>query len=1633
MTAQHLDRLRVAQLIVTRAGEGSRGSGYRIRSGAVLTAAHVVDGADSVTVKFAPGLPEEWTVPATSWWSDPVSDIAVLTIEPRHDDVVPPVRFGSINDRAAVLPVVAVGFPLWKMRTDSRTYRDSAHAVGKVPVFSNWRERTLEVVVEGPPRARDDERSPWEGMSGAVLWSDDHVVGVIVKHHPGDGLERLAAARLDLALDQVDPSRGTTLSEVLEARAPFPGVPGESRRERLSGSYWSEVRETAPEHLHDRKREIDELVRFCAGSEPCAWWQAGPWAGKSALLAWFALHPPENVDVVAFFVKARRVGDSDSNAFIEEVVLQLTEMVDASFEPVRSVHRNMLNLLETAAKERHERGRTLLLVVDGLDEDTSRKDGLERPSIASLLPQRSKLGLRVLVASRPHPDLPPDVDAGHPLRRVEPRQLTPSPYASDLRTAAYQELYFLLGNEGVQRELLALITASGGGLTQRDLRELLGQSRYALTVLLGSMVGRSVGASASRDQDEPVYTFTHDTLREQAEKWLEGEIAEHRAKVHAWADSYRDRDWPEDTPLYLFRGYPSLLAARGDVDRLVACALDRLRHDRMLAVTGGDGLAMSEIASVAGLLARAPEPDLDRLVRVAVARSRLSGRNLNIPDALPPLWARLGHTDRAVALAESFSGGLRTEALVRIIEELQARGEHDRIAVLADDVERSVDLTTYSFGQPYSVMIRFARMLLEGAEDERARRVISGLEALVELIDVPYERDNVLGDLVRLAFDEGEHEHALELLATMSADYRRDAVVASLPLAGEHELGLRYAECLKESYQFEEVLWSLAHEARSDPELALRLLRHADDRFGYRYKTNDRLRTLAVDALDAGDDGRALRYALDADDPDDLLGELFERLDGIDRRARIAEALTGPEVVVGVLARLASDCVGAGEPLRAAEFVAVGETLVSQIKRPHDQAVALVRLAAAVSDLGEQGRAGQLHLAAHERVDQIRTAVSKARAFTAMAAVAAECGDAARYTESADLAEEILIGLPWSAGSYFDGIVDLAETAARAVDDARARRLVERASSLVESHVSQDMRLRYDVPLINVAAAIGAPHLVPALLASNPRSVWIRAVLEAALAADDVERADQVVAVWARRAATLDLMEQLVVLVELGEDEAALEVYAGSTDSTYLKNRYLVVAAEAVAAEGDDDRALRLIAALSGSYDRNRTCGEIVEVLAESGQFDRAALYLEAAEKGYHRSGVLRTLARAAANSGDHDRALGFLGQVPNPQVRAIGIVELARTVAEAGDVRRAVALCAAAEECARSDAATRTAGKVFVQLANVLGSAGDYTRAEQLARSDAHDVPQEQALSGLARRVLRRGDAARARELAAEAASVKREDRAYWRYMPLLDLLARTGAVEAAEQVVDEIESVLAASSADYEYKQLFVVYVEALAVVGRCAEAFEHIGELDRGRDRYAALAAIARNAPEGPTLARARAEIMVLMVNYQAEPERYEGGYLVGALAAIGEFDRMLELVDTVQEPGVLADVVRVVAGEATAQKPAQASEWLARCEAAAATSTDTFYRDMTLKDVAVARDALGEHGDAVRLVGLIADSVLRENLLRDFRMKAVVDGRETEAARRHVAEVLASKGWTAALEAVGKVDLGVLQRLADEVLG
>ena len=182
-----VDPWRVAQIAVERGPghEGSRGSGYLIAPGRVLTAAHVVARASVVRVRLDVGQDAEIDVQAESWWADPAghqgTDLAVITIPEAATAgrTFESARFGRISDCAAVLTVEAFGFPLFKLRDAARQRGPSSgcsETSSRRSVTRRWRPTAVRALSPStwttlPPASRQKEsRRRGKGCRGGQYW-----------------------------------------------------------------------------------------------------------------------------------------------------------------------------------------------------------------------------------------------------------------------------------------------------------------------------------------------------------------------------------------------------------------------------------------------------------------------------------------------------------------------------------------------------------------------------------------------------------------------------------------------------------------------------------------------------------------------------------------------------------------------------------------------------------------------------------------------------------------------------------------------------------------------------------------------------------------------------------------------------------------------------------------------------------------------------------------------------------------------------------------------------------------------------------------------------------------------------------------------------------------------------------------------------------------------------------------------------------------------------------------------------------------------------------------------------------------------------------------------------------------------
>lgn len=175
----------------------SVGSGYLIAPRLVLTARHVVEDRDTRAewpqIQIRVGHPGEGATVrrrATVLWRHPQDlDVALLLT---HDAVeVPdsPVRWGRPVGKAP-LPYEGLGFPL----ATAEEEREVEHLRGVLPLLSSGSRARYVLDQEPAPEHRADGRRAWGGASGAAVFCEDHVVGVVIEDNQSYGNRRLRAS-----------------------------------------------------------------------------------------------------------------------------------------------------------------------------------------------------------------------------------------------------------------------------------------------------------------------------------------------------------------------------------------------------------------------------------------------------------------------------------------------------------------------------------------------------------------------------------------------------------------------------------------------------------------------------------------------------------------------------------------------------------------------------------------------------------------------------------------------------------------------------------------------------------------------------------------------------------------------------------------------------------------------------------------------------------------------------------------------------------------------------------------------------------------------------------------------------------------------------------------------------------------------------------------------------------------------------------------------------------------------------------------------------------------------------------------------------------------------------------------------
>ncbi|BCJ45964.1 hypothetical protein GCM10010168_49120 [Actinoplanes ianthinogenes] len=1122
------------------------------------------------------------------------------------------------------------------------------------------------------------------------------------------------------------------------------------RRARARSAYTRRIEQSVlPPELRDRDAELAELAAFClAERDPrYAWWQAGPWAGKSALLSTFVLRPPAElagrVRLVSFFVTARLAAQDTRDAFTTELVEQLCALLDEDLPVVvdeAGRESALLDLLARAASECARDGGRLVLVVDGLDEDRGVTTGPHAHSIAALLPSRPPAGMRVIVAGRPHPPIPDDVPQWHPLR--DPgivRPLGDSPHASSIQRESESELVRLLAGNRLERDLLGLVTAARGGLSAADLRELTEAELVEIKAVLHTVTGRTFRGQVAPGSAVSVYLLGHEELYQAAVDQLgPRQLAGFRGRLHDWAESYRSAGWPAQTPEYLLAGYSRMLAAAGAADRLTRLVVDTARHDRMLELTGGDTAALAELVGCQDLRSTQDTIDLYAMVLLAYRRRRLETRNAWIPVRLPAVWERIGNPARAEALARSITQpDRRAMALAQIARAATASGDHRRAtAMFADAVAVAWQI----------------------ADDSRQGRTVR--------------------DLARHAVEDGDGDTALRLGRQLGNRHWRSealkAVAEALLEAGALEQAHEVAAGISAVDRIV-VLTALARAAvaAGEPHRARAAVRQVDDLLrdtplGCELRAALVARFCEVVAA-VGEHQRAHRMALGVTEPhwrDRALVDLAGALAGAGEHGRadeISDAVENPVRRVEALTAMVLATDAGAHQQRTRSLIERAERVARSTTDPAQRPEAQARLCRLMVATGQLGPAERLARSIAGRGYQIAMlgdlAVAAARAGDHVTAerIARELTDPlVEGRVTADVAV-VLAG---------NGDHERAYRLARGIGDPerRAETLTELAHTLVSGGTAprvhtpiagseRNTPVGGDVPQVRTLPA-GAQRKTPA----DGDLTHVRTLPAGAqrkTPADGDLTHVRTLPVGAQREAPVGGDLTRVRTLIAGAGRSARTVTDGEAQPAAL-----IDLARAVDAAGDHRRGRRIARLITEPKHRVRALTELARAATGAGRRWRVRLLIREARglvrhatQSVERTIALAHVAAAMARTGNHRRAYRLVAEpMAGWPWRDLVLVEVALARARTGDRWGAASVVREMDDLAGQPGAMARAAAALAAAGRPRDARALLGEAETAAEYLNFDGSRAEALAAVARAAVALGDRPRARALSSEA-----------------------------------------------------------------------------------------------------------------------------------------------------------------------------------------------------------------------------------------------------------------------------------------
>ncbi|MFI6852835.1 hypothetical protein [Streptomyces sp. NPDC050416] len=1108
----------------------------------------------------------------------------------------------------------------------------------------------------------------------------------------------------------------------------------------LSSAYREEIRHLAAAHFQGREAELAAMNSFAIGDDPVKagyWrWLAPAWSGKTALMAQFSLNPPDGVDVLAFFITARMAGRSDRTAFLATLQEQLRAYLQDSDVDCTS-YGGFHEALQRAAEQAVACGRRLVLVIDGMDEDSGVESAVSGYSIAGLLPRCPPEGLHVIVAGRPNPPVPGDVAPDHVLRSPSINHcLTESTAARAVREDAERSLDALIAAEGISLDLVGLTAAAGGGLSAADLSLLTGEhTARRVEVVLGGATGRSFELRPAQwavcdNAPVPLYSFAHQEILTGARQLLPVALLEgYRDRIHEFVGHYQGQRWPADTPEYALSGYSQMLRELHDARRLTELATDLRRHALLWQVTGSDIRAFTEINDAFTLLRNSTEPDLPSCVRLSYCRDQLKQKALNVPVHAILAWAKSGHIRKAVALAsvrvelvphEGFLFGAilqgaisagETELVLRAAQAIPKAHVKDsafRSIVTAYAAERkfteAVDLTHCITDPELHAMaqIGVSEALLKAGQADEAIRLTHTASEVARTITDPYNQSSVLTNAAKVLAKTSERDQA--------ANLARAAAETAFTIPDPEEQAFALTEAARASA-----------EAKNDEEAASFAL-------------------TAVEVARTIVDPEEQAFALT-----ESAGELAKvgNMEGVEN---ITQMIPTPELRTSLLVAVSKTLVEAEKTAEAVKFARTAAELARTIAIPNSQVSALVNVAQAFIEAGLTEEVETLTCTATEISHTITDPDDLAKALVAIVRALARAN---RTEQAAKLTHTI---------SQPEDQAEAMTVIARALAEAgKTDQAVELARIVSEPEGQAEVMM------------VIARALAEASKTDQAGEIGLR-VAEVARTTIDSDRKAKVLA------------NAALVLAEVGMPEEAADLahtateVARSITNPKWRATGLVSLTHALIEAGRPDEATNLAhtaaevaRSIIAPDDRARELGKVAQALARAEKTDEAITLAHATVEvartvpnRHWRATALRNATRALAQAGGTGEATKLAHTIAEPDIQSSALVDIAQVLIKAGQADEATRLAHAAVEVGRTITDPEDQADALAKAAETLAKTGDTDQAVSLSRTAAEIArtitdPEDRAdaLAKAAEALAEIGDTDQAIEIAHTAAEV--------------------------------------------------------------------------------------------------------------------------------------------------------------------------------------------------------------------------------------------------------------------------------------